>query len=68
MSKYSCGKEYPDMKDENLEDEVRFWRHLIEWWETSKSEPAPPRMYQALELAKSKAGHVQSSYELAIRH
>lgn len=56
------------MKDENLEDEVRFWRHLIEWWETSKSEPAPPRMYQALELAKSKAGHVQSSYELAIRH
>jgi hypothetical protein len=54
--------------NDDLDDETGFWLYLIEWWETSKNEPAPPRMYQALELAKSKAGHVQSSYELAIRH
>ena len=56
------------MNDNDLDDEVRFWLHLIEWWETNKNESAPPRMYQALELAKLKAGHMQTSYDFTTRH
>jgi len=56
------------MNDDDLDDEVGFWLRLIEWWETSKNEPAPPRMHQALELAKLKAGHIWASSEFTACH
>lgn len=42
----------PDDLDPN--DEVAFWRDLIEEWKTEREEPVPERMYQALELAKAR--------------
>ena len=43
------------MNSDDLEDEVKFWLYMIEWWETYKSEPVPKRMHDALALAKAKA-------------
>jgi len=54
--------------NDDLDDETGFWLYLIEWWETSKNEPAPPRMYQALQLAKLKAAYMQAGLELTTCH
>jgi hypothetical protein len=43
------------VNSDDLEDEVKFWLYMIEWWETYKSEPVPKRMHDALALAKAKA-------------
>jgi len=32
--------------------EIRFWRRLIERWETARGEQAPERMYEALAAAE----------------
>ena len=56
------------MNDDDLEDEVGFWLHMIDWWETNKNESAPTRMYQALELAKLKAGHMRAISEFTKCH
>jgi hypothetical protein len=42
------------VNSDDLEDEVKFWLYMIEWWETYKSEPVPKRMHEALALAKAK--------------
>lgn len=39
------------MSDEYINDEVLFWKRLIEWWKTNKDSPVPERMYLALRLA-----------------
>ena len=39
----------------NNNDEVDFWMHMIEWWETNHNEPATKHMRDALALAKSRA-------------
>jgi hypothetical protein len=43
------------VNSDDLEDEVKFWLYMIEWWETYKSEPVPKRMHDALAMAKAKA-------------
>ena len=43
------------MEPEEQDDEVLFWQGMIDWWETSNSEPVPKRMRDALTLARSKA-------------
>jgi hypothetical protein len=43
------------VNSDDLEDEVKFWLYMIEWWETCKSKPVPKRMHDALALAKAKA-------------
>ena len=56
------------MDDDDLEDEVSFWLHMIEWWESNKNESAPPRMHQALALARFKAEHVHNTQDLVLYH
>ncbi len=34
--------------------EVKFWLHMIKWWESNHHEPVPRRMHEALDMAKSK--------------
>jgi hypothetical protein len=43
------------VSSDDLDDEVKFWLHMIEWWETNRSEPVPQRMHDAMDLAKAKA-------------
>jgi len=43
------------VNSDDLDDEVKFWLHMIEWWETYKSGPVPQRMHDAMGLAKAKA-------------
>ncbi len=42
------------MNDDDLDNEVNFWRHMIEQWQASNNGPVPERMRDALDLAKSK--------------
>lgn len=50
------------MTDDDFHDEVGFWLHMIEWWETNNYEPAPKRMHEALKLAKSKFRLAETQY------
>jgi hypothetical protein len=42
--------------DDKAEQEVRFWRRYIRWWEEHHGTPAPARMYEALAYAERRAG------------
>jgi len=42
------------MDEDDLNDEFVFWQHMLEDWQTNNDEPVPERLYQALELARSK--------------
>ena len=43
-----------DELNDSLNDEVIFWMHMIEDWGNNRTEPVPERMYEAMELARSK--------------
>ncbi len=43
------------MIDNELDDEPKFWREMIQLWEIRYYQIAPKRMYEALELATAKA-------------
>lgn len=40
------------MRQEMINEEIRFWRRLIEKWEITRGEPAPDRMRDALATAE----------------
>ena len=50
------------MSDDDLGNEVRFWECLLEDWEANNEEPPSERMYQVLELARSKLRLVEAKY------
>lgn len=41
------------MSDEDINNQVRFWQRLIEWWETNNDDPVPERMALALRFARA---------------
>jgi hypothetical protein len=41
--------------DDQADDEVAFWRGFITWWARVKTEPVPPRAWEALALAQRRA-------------
>ncbi len=57
------------MSDEDINDEVLFWKKLIEWWKTNQDSPVPERMYLALRLAGTVSGEAKEEYAAErIRH
>ena len=40
------------MHHEDDQDEVSFWQEMIQQWETTREEPVPVRMREALAFAK----------------
>ncbi|WP_296901082.1 hypothetical protein [Thiohalocapsa sp.] len=41
--------------DDHPNDEVAFWRGFITWWARVKTEPVPPRAWEALAFAQRRA-------------
>jgi len=50
------------MSEDDLGNEVRFWEYMLEDWEDNNDEPPPERMYEALELARSKLKLMGAKY------
>lgn len=42
------------MHNDEDQDEVSFWREMIQQWEALNAEPVPRRMHEALAHAESK--------------
>ena len=42
------------MHDEEDQDEIGFWREMIQQWEALNAEPVPQRMREALAHAEAK--------------
>lgn len=45
------------MTNHDIDEEVRFWETMIEWWESKNGEKAPSRMYEALDFANSRSAY-----------